>query len=222
MNIDEIKNNIKDVEIRSVSEIRADVETGIIKGYAIVFNSESVDLGGFTEVIKKEAASKEFILSQDIVMLYNHNEDHGILARYRPNVKSSLKVDVDDYGVYFEFKAKKKDMGIVEDIAIGDLTACSFAFRIAPDGEEFYEDVKTGKIIRYIKKFIAIRDMSIVAHPAYQATEVSLRNFDKFKTELEEKKKVKEEEERKIKEEEERKILLDLKKYSNKFKKYII
>ena len=51
-----------------------------VEGYAVVFNSESRDLGGFVEIIEPRAL--EGVLEQsDILCLLNHNEDKGVLAR---------------------------------------------------------------------------------------------------------------------------------------------
>jgi len=68
-------------EIRNSSwEVRAKEDSRTVEGYALVFNKESRDLGGFTEVIEPEAI--EGILDKsDILCLLNHNEERGVLAR---------------------------------------------------------------------------------------------------------------------------------------------
>jgi HK97 family phage prohead protease len=169
---------MENLEVRYITELRANTEDNIVRGTAIVFNSESVDMG-FREVIKPEAATEEFLNTQDIVMLYNHNQDSGVLARSK-NGKGSLKFNVDERGVNFEFKAKKKDAGIVESIAAGDLDACSFAFRIA-DGGEQWEKRNDGTYLRTISKFDAVQDFSVVVFPAYAATSINTRGLDELK-----------------------------------------
>ena len=47
-----------------------------------MFNAESRDLGGFTEVIQPTALDG-ILEKSDILCLLNHNEDRGILARSR-------------------------------------------------------------------------------------------------------------------------------------------
>ena len=67
-------------ETRNCKIGKRNEDSRIVEGYAIVFNSESRDLGGFTEVI--EPTALEGVLQQsDILCLLNHNEDRGILAR---------------------------------------------------------------------------------------------------------------------------------------------
>jgi phage head maturation protease len=52
-----------------------------VSGYALIFNSESRDLGGFTETI--EPSALEGVLERsDVLCLLNHNEDKGVLARW--------------------------------------------------------------------------------------------------------------------------------------------
>ena len=175
----EIRKNSQELEIRYITELRADVSEGIIRGTAIVFNSESKDLGGFTEIIKPESITKEFLDRQDIVMLYNHNADSGVLARSK-NGRGSLTYSIDANGVNFEFKAKKKDQGIVESIAAGDLDSCSFAFRVTQDGQKI-EKRENGMLLRTITAFEKLQDFSVVIFPAYTETSVSSRKLDEFK-----------------------------------------
>jgi uncharacterized protein len=179
----EIRKNNQDLEVRYIKEIRADISEGIVRGTAIVFNSESQDLGGFTEVIKPESVTREFLDNQDIVMLYNHNADSGVLARSK-NGKGTLNYSIDERGVNFEFKAKSKDSGIVESIAAGDLDACSFAFRVAKGGEKI-EKRENGMYLRTISAFEKLADFSIVVNPAYTDTTVNTRKLAEFKELLE-------------------------------------
>jgi len=55
-------------------------ESRLVTGYAIVFNSDSNDLGGFTERINPNALNG-VIEKSDVLCLLNHNEDKGVLAR---------------------------------------------------------------------------------------------------------------------------------------------
>jgi uncharacterized protein len=189
-----IKQMDNNLEKRFV-EIRAS-EDRTIKGTAIVFNSESKDLG-FKEIILPEAINRDIINNNDIVMLYNHNEDEGILARSK-NGKGSLKIDITNTGVDFSFTAKQTAKGdeILQSVRSGDLDACSFAFKVAEGGDS-WEKRSDGSYLRTIKQFELLRDFSIVSNPAYEAT--SVRSFDEFKEK--ELKELKEMEERKLQEE---------------------
>ena len=67
-------------ELRNFNlEVRA-TSTRQVEGYALVFNKESNDLGGFTEVIEPTAL-ENVLEKSDILCLLNHNEDRGVLAR---------------------------------------------------------------------------------------------------------------------------------------------
>ena len=55
-------------------------ESRKVEGYAVVFQSESNDLGGFKEVIDSRALDG-IIEKSDVLCLLNHNEDKGVLAR---------------------------------------------------------------------------------------------------------------------------------------------
>ena len=72
------------VEMRVLSDENG-IDTRTIKGTAIVFNSPSQLLNeqgiSFIETITPEAITPELIAKSDIVMLYNHKQDAGILAR---------------------------------------------------------------------------------------------------------------------------------------------
>lgn len=161
-------------------ELRADKETRKIAGTAIVFNSKSVDLGGFIETIEPTAVTNELINNSDIVMLYNHQDSSGVLARSK-NGKGSLSINITNSGVDFEFTAKRTSLGdeVLEAILAGDLDACSFAFRLADDGDR-WEKLTSDTYVRTITKFESLHDMSIVINPAYPATSVSARSLDKL------------------------------------------
>lgn len=188
-----MENNI---EVRSI-EIRANVEDRTIKGTAIVFNSDSENLGGFVERISPEAITIEFLDRNDIVMLYNHNQDSGVLARSK-NGKGTLKYSVDERGVNFEFEAKNTALGneVLEGIRNGDYSQCSFAFRVAEGGDKW--ENRDGMYLRTINKMEMIRDFSVVTFPAYQATSVNLRGLEQLKNDELESFKLKEDEDKRL------------------------
>lgn len=174
--------NNNDFEVRSI-EIRAIEDSRTITGTAIVFNSPSQDLGGWIEEISPEACTTEFLNSQDILMLYEHEQESGILARSKKG-KGTLKYNIDATGVHFEFNAKNTSLGneVLESVKAGDLDSCSFAFRVAEGGER-WENLGNGLYKRTITKFEIIRDFSIVINPAYTQTQVSNRSLEAFKAE---------------------------------------
>ena len=64
-------------------------ESRKVEGYAVVFQSESNDLGGFKEVIDSRALDG-IIEKSDVLCLLNHNEDKGVLARSNKGTGSLL------------------------------------------------------------------------------------------------------------------------------------
>jgi uncharacterized protein len=164
------------IEVRFL-ELRASQDSRQIAGTAIVFNSLSENLGNFKETIKKEAITQELINNSNIVMLYNHNDSVGVLARSNKG-KGSLKIKLTEKGVDFEFTAKNTSLGneVLESVRNGDLSACSFAFRCAVGGD-VWEKQTDGTYLRTINKIDLIKDLSIVVDPAYTATSCDLRGL---------------------------------------------
>lgn len=166
-------------EIRYFNEIRANedsTESRKVEGYAIVFNSESEDLG-FYETIEKDAIDDDVIAKSDVFALMNHDDNRGILARSRRG-KGSLKLTIDDRGLKYSFDAPKTALGneLLEMLRRGDITSSSFAFTVATDGEAW--EKRDGKYYRTIKKIDRLYDVSPVYCPAYSETSVACRSFN--------------------------------------------
>lgn len=165
-------------EIRYFNEIRAneDSESRKVEGYAVIFNSQSEDLG-FYETIEPSAITDEVIAKSDVFALMNHDDKRGILARSRRG-KGSLKLSIDSKGLKYEFDAPKTALGneLLEMLRRNDITSSSFAFTVATDGEAW--EKRDGKYYRTIKKIDRLYDVSPVYNPAYSETTVACRSFD--------------------------------------------
>jgi len=147
-----------------------------------VFNKESQVLGywdPFTEIIKPEAVTPELISSSNIVMLWNHEDDMIPLARSKYGT-GSLSITITPTGVDFSFEARKTPQGdeILAAVRSGDVDSCSFAFRVAEDGDTWFSKPDEG-FLRTITKFESLHDFSLVNEPAY--VEASCRSLEKFK-----------------------------------------
>jgi HK97 family phage prohead protease len=153
-----------------------------ISGYAIVFNELSVDLGGFREIILPESADRQMINESDILMPVNHSRDSGLPARSKSG-KGSLRIEVDEKGVYFEFELPNTQPGndMYELVNRGDIGQTSFSFTIPPDGDEIIEE-STGTV-QQIKKIGRLYDFSIVDFPAYEDTfvEAAKRSVEAYR-----------------------------------------
>lgn len=169
-------------EIRNIGDISNVDESRHITGYAVVFNSQSEDMG-FYETIKPEAITEDTIKRSDIVCLYNHNEDRGILARSRYG-KGSLKLLVDERGLKYEFDAPKTALGdeLLEMLRRGDINQSSFAFTIAEGGDKW--EKRDGKYYRTITNIDRLFDVSPVITPAYGETSVANRSLEDFKQKM--------------------------------------
>ena len=93
----------------TIDGINQNPESRSVSGYAIIFNSESKDLGGFNEVI--EPTALEGVLERsDVLCLLNHNEDKGVLARCNQG-KGSLTLEIDEKGLRYSFEAPNTSLG---------------------------------------------------------------------------------------------------------------
>lgn len=154
-----------DKEIRNISvEYRLDADKRIVEGRAIPFNVFSPNREGFREMILPEAV-EGVIDESDIFMLYNHDKSQGFLARNNKG-KGSLKIDVREDGVYFNFKVKKDNLSqyVWERLSDGELNETSWAFTV---DEEEWKKCDDGVYERVIKKFNRLYDFSVVDNSYY-------------------------------------------------------
>lgn len=168
-------------ELRSCNqELRVTPDNRLVEGYAIVFNSESNDLGGFREVIDSRALDG-VIDHSDILCLLNHNEDKGVLARSKYG-EGSLCLEIDDRGLKYMFEAPNTSLGdeLLEGLRRGDITTSSFAFTVGKDRWEKRDD---GSYLRTIVSIQELFDVSPVYRAAYDATSVQAdtRGLDAIK-----------------------------------------
>ena len=157
-----------------------------VEGYAVVFDSQSEDLG-FFETIEHGAITQELVNNSDVFALLNHDDDK-VLARSNKGV-GSLKLTVDDRGLKYEFDAAETQLGndLLEYLKRREINTSSFAFALDyndPEAETW--ERKNGANYRTIHKISYLHDVSPVWNAAYSATSVSKRSLEKCK-ELEEK-----------------------------------
>jgi HK97 family phage prohead protease len=149
-----------------------DPETGAKRwefvGHAAVFDSLSENLGGFREVIKRGAFKD--VLDQDVRLLVNHDANQP-LAR-----GEALTLTEDPTGLHVRALIRE-DLSYARDLRInleeGNVTQMSFAFGSDVE-DEWTEDVD-GLLIRTIKRFGSLFDVSPVTYPAYPATDAAVR-----------------------------------------------
>lgn len=147
-------------------EGREEGKASKIVGYAAVFESESVDLGGFTERIAKGAFAGS--LGADVRALWNHDPMH-VLGRTKTG---TLRLSEDERGLAIEIDPPDTQMArdVVTLIDRGDVSGMSFGFRTVKDN---WAKV-AGKWLRTLLE-VELFDVSPVTFPAYPSTEVALR-----------------------------------------------
>lgn len=171
-------NNIEVRAIRSTPVVNPDSRT--VEGYAVVFNSQSEDLG-FYETINPSAITEEVLKRSDVFCLFNHDLDK-VLARSKYGT-GSLQLQLDEQGLKYTFTAPNTDLGdeILEYLRRGDIDSSSFAFTVSTDeGSEVWTTGTDGRQYREILKIDSLHDVSPVWTPAYSSTSVSQRTLDKL------------------------------------------
>lgn len=162
-------------------------EEGNISGRAICFNEVSNILYDpenkryFREVISPDAVSQELLDNSDIKLLLNHNRDQ-MLARNNKG-KGSLKVELREDGVYFNFSTPNTTLGhdVAEMIKREDISGCSFAFT---DKDATWDFSNRELPLRTVNNITGLYDLSIVYQPAYDQTSVSARSIEEAEESL--------------------------------------
>ena len=175
------------------TEVRTkkDGDKRTITGYAARYNVLSCDLGGFRERIASGAFKRILSVNPDVVCLFNHS-DSAVLGR---TTAGTLRLSEDSRGLKFECDLPNTQIGrdTYESVQRGDLSGCSFAFMVDDNRmceykeEEIDEEDKDGirgkfkramkAVIRTIKDFASLIDVSVVTRPAYPQTSVDARHL---------------------------------------------
>ncbi len=155
----------------------ADPQGKVISGYAIVWNSPSKDLGGFTEVVTPQAL--DGVDLSDVLMLNNHDYSQ-VLASVKAG---TLELETDDKGLHFKATLPNTTYAndVYEQVTAGNVDSCSFGFEVN-DGTDTWTKDDDGNITRTINAVKSLFDVSVVAVPAYDDTNVQVdtRSYEKF------------------------------------------
>lgn len=142
-----------------------------IVGYAAVFDSLSVDFGGWREQIAPGAFA-ESISRDDIRALWNHDDGYP-LGR---TTNGTLMLAEDEVGLRVQItpppvQYARDFASLIEN---GYVSGMSFGFTSLDDDVTMADD---GQLIRVLRK-VKLWEVSPVTFPAYPATSVSVRNAD--------------------------------------------
>jgi len=132
-------------------------------------------LPGFHEQIEKRAFDRVLRTSPDVLCLFNHNAD-AVLGR---TTAGTLQLRADDSGLHYECDLPNTSVArdLKESIRRGDVNGCSFAFTLGDGDQEWSDDYDENRkhiLVRTIKNFSNLIDVSPVTSPAYGGTHVSV------------------------------------------------
>jgi len=135
-----------------------------LRGYAIVFDAISLDLGGFVERVARGAVE----LAGDVLATLNHRIDN-LLGR---TSSGTLELTVDEVGLSYSVKLPDTSAGrdVRELVSRGDLEGSSFTFEVS---EQKWSKVND-RDLRTLTK-IRVSEVGPVTLPAYPDTDVALR-----------------------------------------------
>lgn len=154
-------------ETRAVGDVAFSLENGKprIDARAILFDSWSVDLGGFRERIMPGAVE----LDPDLVALFDHSTDK-VLGRVSAG---TMSVNEDARGV--AFTAYPPNTTWAQDLRVsmerGDIKGCSF--RMIVDQDRWYTE--GGMVYRDVQK-ARVSELTVTSMPAYPATSAEARS----------------------------------------------
>ena len=159
---------------------RDDSETPIIEGYFSVFDTESEIYPNFFEKIDRRAFDSA--LDDDIRAIINHDTTF-VLGRTKAG---TLELETDDKGLFGVININPKDtaaMDLYHRVERGDVSQCSFGFDIVRSRETI--DEKAPYAVHSTIEEVKLYEVSVVTFPAYEDTEISARNKDYCKKQIE-------------------------------------
>lgn len=141
-----------------------------VSGYAIVFNSQSADLGGFKEICSPNMLTRTLRENPDVLALRDHKQE---LLIGRTTAKT-LDLSIDGTGLAFTITLPRTAIGddTAENVRLRNLTGVSFGFVTVEDS---WAADSQGDVIRTLLD-IDLFEISITSFPAYEATSVNTRS----------------------------------------------
>lgn len=151
-------------------EIRATDKGKTVAGYAAVFNQEA-DIGGsFREIIAPGAFKGS--LDNDVRALVDHDTGR-VIGRSKAG---TLRMKEDKHGLAVEIDLPDTTDGrdLAHLLERGDISGMSFGFRVTHDEWDETKEIPT-RTIRAVELF----EVSAVAFPAYDGTELAMRSLER-------------------------------------------
>jgi len=167
------------LQVRSAAEDVAgdSTKSSVLTGYAAVFDDPTTlwsdPYGKVVESIKPGAFARAIAEGQDVRALVDHNSSL-LLGRTR---SGTLRIWEDAKGLAFELRLPDTQVArdLAENIRLGNVSQCSFAFSPASGGETSITEERDGLVVTSIELTdVDLFDVSIVTYPAYPSTSVDL------------------------------------------------
>ena len=166
--------------LSAVMEVRADAKEDemIVEGYATTFNQpyELYSYGNYRYMEQVDPNAFEECDMDDVIMQYDHAG--RVYARTR---NGTLKLEVDDRGLKITADLSKTDTArqLYQEIREGMTDRMSFGFIVGLDERTHIEDADAGTytVLRTIKRFKKLYDVSAVSIPANDQTSISARTL---------------------------------------------
>lgn len=156
--------------------------TPTIEGFGAVFDSNSLPIMGmFTERIQRGAFRRVLAANPDIRLLANHED-----LPYARTANGSMLVQERPEGLYFRAQLipGTRSSDLYELVQSGTVDQCSFAFRVAMNGDSWACDCgdplgpecmcTPQQVVRTIIEVSECPEISVVTFPAYPSTSVQV------------------------------------------------
>jgi HK97 family phage prohead protease len=160
----------KKLETRNMAacELRAGAENEFaVSGLAARYNI-ATRIGSFTEKIAPGAFTRSLRAKSDVVCTFNHSQDH-VLGRVK---SGTLTLQDSAEGLRFRVQLDRKSQAhrdLYASVKRGDIDACSFAFLVPKDGDEWAGNERT-------LRSVDLKDVAVVTSPAYPGTSATARS----------------------------------------------
>lgn len=147
--------------------IAARAAGALLTGYASVYDSPSVDFGGWREIVARGAFDESLSEknSRPIKAFWNHNSDIVLGS----TDAGTLHLESDHRGLLVSIEPPASAAQYVESIQRGDVSQMSIGFIVR---EQEWVEEKSGSLLRIIRN-IDLWEVSPVAFPAYPSTSIT-------------------------------------------------
>jgi uncharacterized protein len=156
---------LKGIEIR-----QAEGQAPVLVGYAALFNSRSLDLGGFVETIRPGAFARSLKDTPEVLALAHHDSSRPLARRSAGTL--SIAEDAKGLRVEITLNDSTAARDILADVRSGNIEGMSFGFSTQKDTVVR----KTGELP--VRELIDVNlfEVSPVTMPAYPETSIAARS----------------------------------------------